>query len=268
MRRRTVFATLCVLLIFLALAFFLLPAFEHRSIYFPSAAYDAAPESFGLRAEPLEIASADGVRLAGWWIRGNGSRVLVYLHGNGGNISHRLERTKMLVDSTGLDVFLVDYRGYGRSTGRPSESGLYADGEAIFDAAQERGFSPDRIVLFGESLGGAVAIETALRRPCRALILEAPFLSVPRMAKAIYPFLPAFLVRTKFDNEEKIGRVAVPKLIAAAEQDDVVPLEQTRRLFELAREPKQFFLIRGAAHNNTYVVGGKEYLEIWRVFLE
>ncbi len=245
----------------------LLPAFEHRSIYFPSAAYEAAPESFGLRAETLEIASAGGVRLAGWWIRGKGSTALVYLHGNGGNISHRLERTKILVDSLGLDVFLVDYRGYGRSTGRPSEAGLYADGEAIYDAARERGFSPDRTVLFGESLGGAVAVETALRRPCRALILEAPFLSIPRMAKAIYPLLPSVLVRTKFDNEEKIGRVTVPKLIAAAEQDDVVPLKQTRRLFELAREPKRFYLIRGASHNNTYIVGGREYLEAWRRFL-
>src|SRR5262249_24619302 len=154
---------------------------------------------------------------------------------------HRLERTKMLVDSLGLDVFLVDYRGYGRSTGRPSEAGLYADGEAIYDAARERGFSPDRIVLFGESLGRAGAVETALRRRCRPRVLEAPFLSIPRMAKAIYAFLPAFLVRTKFDNEEKISRVAVPKLIAAAERDDVVPLEQTRRLFELARGPKLFF---------------------------
>ncbi|HYT31422.1 MAG TPA: alpha/beta hydrolase, partial [Thermoanaerobaculia bacterium] len=128
MRRRTVFATLCVLVIFLAFGFFLLPAFEHRSIYFPSAAYDAAPESFGLRADPLEIGSAGGIRLAGWWIRGSGETALVYLHGNGGNISHRLERTKMLVDSLRLDVFLVDYRGYGRSTGMPSEVGLYADG--------------------------------------------------------------------------------------------------------------------------------------------
>ena len=117
-------------------------------------------------------------------------------------------------------------------------------------------------------LEGAVAVETALKKPARAIILEAPFLSIPRMAKTIYPFLPSFLVRTKFDNEAKIGRVGIPKLIVAAENDDVVPPQQARRLFELAREPKQFYVIRGAAHNNTYIVGGREYLEVWRGFLK
>jgi len=243
------------------------PALERSSIYFPAREYEAAPENYRLRAETLEITSTDGVRLAGWWIRGAGATALLYFHGNGGNISHRLERTKMLLESLGLDVFLVDYRGYGRSSGSPGEAGLQADGEAIYEAARARGFSPERIVLFGESLGGAVAIETALRKSARAIILEAPFLSVPKMAKTIYPFLPSFLVRTKFDNEAKIGRVGIPKLIVAAEKDDVVPPEHARRLFELAREPKKFYVIRGAVHNNTYIVGGKEYLEEWRRFL-
>jgi uncharacterized protein len=260
--------TSAVLLLLVAASIAFLPAFERRSIYFPASAYDAAPEDLGLRAETLEIPSAGGVRLAGWWIHGGGTSALLYFHGNGGNVSHRLERTKMLVESLGLDVFLVDYRGYGRSSGAPNEAGLCADGEAIFEAARARGFAPERIVLFGESLGGAVAVETALRKPARAIILETPFLSIPRMAKMIYPFLPSFVVRTKFDNEAKIGRVGIPKLIVAAEKDDVVPPEHARRLFELAREPKQFFVIRGAAHNNTYIVGGGEYLEVWRGFLQ
>jgi len=255
------------LILFAAILLALRPVLERGSIYFPTRDYEAAPEDFGLRAETLEIASAGEVRLAGWWIRGAGATALLYFHGNGGNVSHRLERTKMLLDSLGLDVFLVDYRGYGRSSGSPGEAGLQADGEAIYEAARARGFSPERIVLFGESLGGAVAIETALRKSARAIILEAPFLSVPKMAKTIYPFLPSFLVRTKFDNEAKIGRVGIPKLIVAAEKDDVVPPEHARRLFELAREPKKFYVIRGAVHNNTYIVGGKEYLEEWRRFL-
>lgn len=255
------------LILFAAILLALRPVLERSSIYFPTREYEAAPENYGLRAETLEITSTDGVRLAGWWIRGAGATALLYFHGNGGNISHRLERTKMLLDSLGLDVFLVDYRGYGRSSGSPGEAGLQADGEAIYEAARARGFSPERIVLFGESLGGAVAIETALRKSARAIILEAPFLSVPKMAKTIYPFLPSFLVRTKFDNEAKIGRVGIPKLIVAAEKDDVVPPEHARRLFELAREPKKFYVIRGAVHNNTYILGGKEYLEEWRRFL-
>jgi fermentation-respiration switch protein FrsA (DUF1100 family) len=266
MIKKMVAAALLILIVGAFIA--LLPAIERRSIYFPTSAYEAAPEDFGLRAETLEILSSDGVRIAGWWIRGAGSTALLYFHGNGGNVSHRLERTKMLAESLGLDVFLVDYRGYGKSSGAPSEAGLCADGEAIYEAARVRGFTPDRIVLFGESLGGAVAVETALKKPARAIILEAAFLSIPKMARTIYPFLPSFLVRTQFDNEAKIGRVQIPKLIVAAENDDVVPPEHTRRLFELAREPKQFFLIRGAAHNNTYIVGGREYLEVWRDFLK
>jgi len=259
---------LTVLLLFCVGLTALLLAREGRFIYFPTRTYDATPEQYGLNVEALEIRCPDSILLRGWHVRGNGTTAVLYFHGNGGNISHRLERTKMLVENLGVDVFLVDYRGYGRSSGSAGEPGMYVDGEAIYEATRERGFPPDRIVLFGESLGGGVAVETALRRPVRSIILEAPFLSIPKMAKAIYPFLPSFVVRTKFDNEEKISRVQVPKLIAAAENDDVVPLAQTRRLFELAREPKRFFLIRGAEHNNIYIVGGREYLEVWRGFLK
>jgi len=241
---------------------------EASFIYFPQRQYDARPEDFGLAAEALSLESSGGVRLKGWWIHGSGSKALLFFHGNAGNISHRLERVRILVESLGLDVFLVDYRGYGESSGKPSEEGLYADGEAISRAATERGFPPDRIVLFGESLGCAVAIETALRHPCLALILETPFLSIAALAKEIYPFLPAFLIRTRFDNEAKIARITVPKLIVAAERDDVVPPGHARRLFDLAAPPKDFYVIPGATHNDTYLAGGRQYVEKWKEFLE
>lgn len=245
-----------------------LVANEKRFIYFPARNYDATPEDYGLRAEPLEISTADRVGLRGWWIRGKGERVLLYFHGNGGNVSHRLERARVLVDALGLDLFLVDYRGYGQSNGSPNEPGLYADGAAIYAAARERGFPPERIVFFGESLGCAVAVETALSHPGRAIVLEAPFLSIPAMAKAIYPFLPRFLVRTRFDNGSKVSRLTLPKLIAVPENDDVVPPSQGYRLFELAASPKQLYAIRGAMHNNTYIVGGAAYLDAWKRFLQ
>jgi fermentation-respiration switch protein FrsA (DUF1100 family) len=241
---------------------------EGRFIYFPSRDHEASPDDYGLRAEMLKISSAGQVNLHGWWIRGGGRTALLYFHGNGGNISHRLERAKILVDRLGLDVFLVDYRGYGKSGGRPSEAGLYADGAAIHQAASDRGFPPERIVLFGESLGCAVAIETALSHACRAVILETPFLSIPAMAKTIYPFLPSFFVRTRFDNAAKVPSLSMPKLFAVAEKDEVVPPAQGLRLYELAAPPKELYLIRGAAHNNTYIVGGADYLLAWRQFLE
>jgi len=240
---------------------------EASFIYFPLKEYALLPRDLGLRAEDLSLDSKGGAKLEGWRIHGDGRRALLYFHGNGGNISHRLERVKILVESLGLEVFLVDYSGYGKSTGRPSEEGLYADGEAIYRAARERGFPPDRIVLFGESLGCAVAIETALRKPCGAVILESPFLSIAAMARRYYPFIPPFLIRTRFDNAEKIPRLTAPKLIVAAERDDVVPSSHARQLFDLAAPPKDFYVIRGATHNDTYVAGGKEYLDVWKEFL-
>jgi len=246
----------------------MLRSLEAGFIYFPMRDYAAVPRDFGLRAEALSLESAGGARLEGWRVFGNGRRALLLFHGNGGNISHRLERVRDLVELLGLDVFLVDYRGYGKSTGRPSEAGLYADGEAIYLAARQRGFEPGRIVLFGESLGCAVAVETAIRRPCAAVILETPFLSIAEMAKAIYPFLPRFLIRTRFDNAAKIGRLGIAKLIVAAEKDDVVPPDHARRLYEAALPPRELFVIRGASHNDAYAVGGHEYLDVWRRFLD
>jgi fermentation-respiration switch protein FrsA (DUF1100 family) len=246
----------------------LLVASEDRLIYFPQRTLEARPADYGLSAEDLAVETADGVKLAGWWIRGRGETVLLYFHGNAGNISHRLERARDLVGTLGLDVVLVDYRGYGESGGKPSERGLYEDGEAIWRAVAARGVAPGRIVLFGESLGCAIAIETARRRACRAVILEAPFLSVPEMARSIYPFVPSFLIRSRFDNASKIAALTVPKLIVQAERDEIVPPKQTRRLFELAAPPKEYFVIPGARHNDAASVGGRPYLEAWRRFLQ
>ena len=260
----------CVLAVLVGAGGFvlLLRSLEASLIYFPIREYALLPGDLGLPAEALSLQARGGERLAGWWIHGRGRTALLYFHGNGGNASHRLERTKLLVEGLGLDVCLVDYRGYGQSTGRPDEQGLYADGEAIWDAAAARGFTPDRIVLFGESLGCAVAIETAIRRGCAGVILETPFASVAAMARRYYPFVPPFLIRTRYDNEAKIAAVTAPKLIVAAERDDVVPPEHATRLFETAREPKVFYSIRGATHNDTYLAGGKEYVDVWRRFLE
>jgi fermentation-respiration switch protein FrsA (DUF1100 family) len=240
---------------------------EARFIYFPQKALVAHPAAFGLKADDLWLRTGDGVRLHGWWIYGAGERVLVWYHGNAGNISHRLENARLLVERLGLDVVLVDYRGYGRSEGAPSEPGLYQDGRTMYQAVAGRGFRPEQIVLFGRSLGAAVAVDVALDRPCGAVILETPFLSVPALARRFYPFIPGFLIRTRFDSERKIARLTAPKLILHAERDEVVPLAHTQRLFALAAPPKRFHLIPGASHNDTYVVGGDEYVEVWRRFL-
>ena len=255
------------LLLFCALAGFVLVAgVEERFIYLPQKALEATPKAYGLEAETLWLDSG-GALLNGWWIRGSGQRALLFFHGNAGNIGHRLERAGLFARELHLDILLVDYRGYGESSGRPSEAGLYADGEAIYRCAADRGFRREQIVLFGESLGSAVALETALRHPCAAVILETPFLSIPAMAKTIYPFLPSFLIRTRFDNESKIAALSIPKLIVAAERDEIVPREHALRLFEVARPPKKLYVVSGAAHNDTYIAGGQQYLGMLKSFL-
>jgi len=245
----------------------LMLALESTFLYFPARTLDAQPRDYGLASDEVRLTASDGVRLHGWWLRGRGDRALVWFHGNAGNISHRLDNAKRLIDRFGLDILLVDYRGYGLSEGTPDESGLYRDGLAMYDEAARRGFAPSRIVLFGRSLGAAVAVEVALQRPHAALILETPFLSVPAMARVHYPFVPKALIRSRFDLEAKIASAQGPILVLHGDRDEIVPLAQARRVFELARPPKRFYLIRGAGHNDTYLVGGEEYFRAWQEFL-
>ena len=250
-----------------AVVVLLLVLMESRLIYFPMRDLAAQPGAFGLAHEELRLATSDGIRLHGWWLKGRGHAALVWYHGNAGNISHRLDNARELVARFGLDLFLIDYRGYGLSEGAPSEAGLYRDGLAAYEEARRRGFAPDCIVLFGRSLGAAVAVEVALAHEVRAIVLETPFRSLPAMARDHYPFVPRFLIRSRYDTEEKIARIRAPVLILHGDRDDIVPLAHARRLFDLAPEPKRFHLIRGAGHNDTYVTGGEAYFEAWRGFL-
>lgn len=268
MSLRHLFRPAALALIAWAIVVFLMLALESSFLYFPSRTLDARPRDYGLDADEVRLTADDGVGLHGWWLHGRGARVLVWFHGNAGNISHRLDNAKRLIDRFGLDILLVDYRGYGLSEGRPSEAGLYRDGLAMYDEAVRRGFGPARIVLFGRSLGAAVAVEVGLQRRSAAMILETPFRSVPAMARAHYPFIPAVLIRSRFDVEAKIAAVEVPKLILHGDRDEIVPLAHARRIFDLARPPKRIHLIRGAGHNDTYLVGGEEYFRAWREFLD
>ncbi len=258
-------AGVVLLAIVLAAAAFVL--LQRRLLYFPTRRVAAAPRDFGLEADDLSLRTEDGILLRGWWIRGSGRRVLIFFHGNAGNAADRLERARIFRNRLGLDVVLVDYRGYGASGGSPSEEGLYRDGRAVYRAVVDAGVRPDRIILFGESLGSAVAIEVARRWACAAVVLETPFLSVPALARVHYPFVPAFLVRSRFDNERKIAEVAAPKLFLVAENDEIAPPAQGRRLAEEARGARELFVIPGAHHNDTWIVGGEPYWRVWERFL-
>jgi len=243
---------------------------EKRFIFFPSREIDATPREWGLPYEDVYFTTADGVRLNGWWIPGTGSPVtLLWFHGNGGNISHRLHTIRVRRDRLGAAIFIFDYREYGRSEGRVSEEGTYRDGDAAIQYVRaRRGVDTRKIVFLGESLGSAVAVEMAIRHGPAGLILESPFLSIAEMTRISFPFLPIGpLLRTRYDTLSKIGRVPAPVLIVHGEDDEIVPFDHGRRLFEAAPEPKMFYAVKGAHHNDLFLVGGEAYLNVLARFL-
>ncbi len=235
---------------------------EESFIFFPERELEASPGELGLPFEDLHFRAEDGPLLHAWLIPGKGNPVsLLWFHGNAGNISHRLENILLLRERLPLNIFIFDYRGYGRSEGRPTEEGTYLDGRAALAALREREeVDPARVVFFGRSLGSAVAVELALHEPPLGLILEAPFTSIKELARRFLPF-PALasLVRTGYNSICKISKVRAPLLIIHGEQDEVVPIEQGRRLFHEAPGTKRFYAVLGAGHNDCYIVGGEPY---------
>jgi fermentation-respiration switch protein FrsA (DUF1100 family) len=206
--------------------------------------------------------------LHGWYVPGTQPETLLWFHGNAGNISHRVENLRLLHDHVGTAIFLFDYRGYGHSGGQPSERGLYEDARAAVQYLVHRhGVSSKKLVYFGRSLGSAVAIDLASEIPPRALILETPFVSIRAMARNLFGPLAVVAPRS-FDNLSKILRLKCPKLFIHGDSDSLVPYAQGRQLFEAAPPPKAFYTIRGAGHNDTYVVGGPTYFRRIRRFIE
>jgi fermentation-respiration switch protein FrsA (DUF1100 family) len=252
--------------------------FEERLIYYPARGPEAFREVEAHRArdpeapclEDCDFRASDGVRLHGWWCgprQGPAEAVLLLFHGNAGNLAWRYDRLRKLV-TLPAQVLIVDYRGYGRSEGTPSEEGLYRDAQAAWDhLTRARGLAPGRIVVFGKSLGGAPAVDLAARVQPAGLIVQSSFTSIPDMAGYVLPFLPRRLIRTQMDSLAKIPRVRCPKLFVHSPADEVVPYALGRRLFEAAGEPKRFHEVPGAAHNETSLVGGEAYLAALRDFV-
>jgi fermentation-respiration switch protein FrsA (DUF1100 family) len=217
----------------------------------------------GLRLQEVWFDSTDGARLFGWYVESKETPgVLLWCHGNAGNIIHRLENLVELY-RLGLSVLIFDYRGYGRSSGTPSEEGFYRDALAAYAYLTEtRRIAPERLVLFGRSLGAAVAGDVASRKPVAGLILESPFPSVGAVARAHYFGLPVdWLLSAEFNLVERLRRISVPVLVVHGDRDEVVPIQLGQQVFEAAREPKSFYLVPGADHNDLYVVGGRPYFQ-------
>lgn len=261
---KTIFSI--VLFLVIMRVYFLL--LEQQSLYHPRANIEQTPSEYKIPYEEVEIETDDGQRLYGWYIPASGAQVtIMYFHGNAGNISDRLHKVSFFHE-LGVNFLIVDYRGYGRSTGKPSEKGFYLDAKAQYDyLVARKHLKPDAIVAYGKSLGVGVAIELAVREKIRSLILEGGFDSVVSVAQDIYPFLPVrFIVSQNYDNARKISRITVPKLIVHGLQDDVMPIKYGKRLFDAAAAPKQFLAFPGGHNEDIYVVS-EEYKQKLRSFL-
>ncbi|HEY2761113.1 MAG TPA: alpha/beta hydrolase [Pirellulales bacterium] len=225
--------------------------FEESLLFFPAKYPDGDWNPPGLAFEDAWFDAADGTHLHGWFVPCEHPRaVALFAHGNAGNLSHRADLLEKL-HQMGVAVLEFDYRGYGRSAGQPTEAGILADGRAARTwLAKRAGVPESEIVLMGESLGGAVAVQLASETTARGLVLENTFSSAPDVAAFHYPWLPVKMMRTKLDSASAIGKYHGPLLQVHGDADTIVPIRLGQKLFEAANEPKQFVVIHGGDHND------------------
>jgi len=260
--RRMLYSILFILVSVWVLLSLLLYLFQPKFIYFPQSEIDYTPDMAGLPYEDIYFKTEDDVLLNGWFIPVEDAKnTLLFFHGNGGNISHRLESLKIFHE-IGLAVFIIDYRGYGQSQGIPSEQGTYRDAEAAWQyLAETRGISDEDIIIFGRSMGGAVATWLASRYTPNLLILESTFTSIADVAKHYYPYLPTHLLtRIKYASVDRIKDIHSPILISHSQTDEIIPYKYGRALFEKAQAPKIFLELKGG-HNDGFITTGPSYIQ-------
>jgi hypothetical protein len=268
MVKRMVFLVISSLVLVYVLLIAYVYVKQGSMLFFPLKEIETTPLAIGFDYQEVTLRTKDGVDISAWYIPAEDTRGFVlFCHGNAGNISHRLDSIRIF-HNLGLGVLIFDYRGYGRSKGTPDEEGTYRDAEAAWDyLVNSLHVAPERIILFGRSLGSAVAAEIALRKQTGALIMESGFTSVPDLGSSFYPYLPVRLLsKYRYASIEKVGKIKMPKLFIHSPEDEIVPYEQGRRLFESASEPKEFLQLTGG-HNEGFLLSGETYVEGLNSFL-
>ncbi len=243
-------------------------AFQERLVYIPSKTVSWTPSNYGLPFEDVTLTTRDGVELHGWFVPAKEPKgVVLFCHGNAGNVSHRID-TLQILNQLGLSTFIFDYRGYGKSEGKPGEQGTYYDADAAWKyLTRTRKIAASRIVVFGRSLGGAIAAWVAKEHSPRALVLESTFNSVPDMGRHLYPFLPVGLVaRIEYPTGKYVREAKCPVLVLHSQDDDIVPYALGREVFEAANEPKSFAELQGS-HNDGFMDMGDRYIETLSTFI-
>ena len=239
--------------------------FQPKLIYFPHNEIEATPALISLQYEDIALATTDGEGLNAWWIPHPEARAtLLFLHGNAGNISHRLDSINIF-HQLGLSVLIIDYRGYGKSTGNPSEQGTYIDAETAWNyLTNEKKIESDSIIIFGRSLGGAIATWLAEKHPPAGLIIESSFTSIEDMSKHYYPYLPtSLLARIKYSSIDRIANIKTPTLFVHSKHDEIIPYNYSKQLFtEALKETttEKSFLDTIGGHNDGFLLSGKQYI--------
>jgi fermentation-respiration switch protein FrsA (DUF1100 family) len=239
--------------------------FEHRQVYVPNRTLEAGAGDLGRAFEEARFTSGDGVKLHGWFFPADPDSpradwVLLLLHGNAGNVSHRMQFYQAWL-ALGINVLTFDYRGFGLSEGKPSEEGTYRDAQAAVQWLRQKGFAPDHIVALGKSLGGGVASELAVREPVAGLILQNTFTSIPDIGMELYPWLPVrWLHKIKYDTRSKLPRIQAPVMVTHSRGDDLIGFHHAERNFQSANEPKMLWEVLGS-HTSTVEDGREVYLK-------
>ena len=245
---------------------------EKGLIFFPIRELEGTPQDYQLGYEDAFFPAADSTRLHGWFVPSSNSKektTLLWFHGNAGNISHRLENLALLHRHLDISIFLFDYREFGLSQGQISKAGTYLDAQGAWSyLLEKRAIDPRDILLFGRSLGTALAVDLASREPCLGTVLEAAFTSSHDMLQRyFFGSIPPELLQDAYDNLGKIHQIRAPLLFVHGQYDEAIPLEMAQLLYRAAQAPKRFYLVPESGHNDTYVVGGSEYFHQWREFL-
>ena len=265
--------TIFYILILIALAYgafaLYLYFMQLKFLYCPVREITYTPEGLGLDFENITFRTADNVKLTGWYIPApNSELTILFCHGNGGNIMHRLDSINLFYH-LGLSCFIFDYRGYGQSEGKLTEQGTYTDALAAYEwLTKTKKILPENIILFGRSLGGTIATQLATKVKVKSLVIESSFTSYLDMGKKFYPYMPVkYFARFDYKTVDYIRNVKCPVIIIHSRDDEIIPFEFGREIYETATEPKEFVEISGN-HNDGFLTSGENYKKAWLNWVE
>ncbi len=242
---------------------------QPQFLYGPMQEVTYTPDELGLDFEDVVFQSSDGVKLTGWYVPANNSNLtILFCHGNGGNMMHSLDSINIFYN-LGLNCFIFDYRGYGKSEGKPSEEGTYLDARAAYDwLVNVKKLSPNNIIIFGRSLGGSIAAQLASKVAAKSLIVESAFTSYADIGKKFYPYMPVrWFARFRYNTIDYIKAVHCPVMIIHSRNDEIVPFEFGLELYETSNEPNEFVEISGS-HNDSFLVSSERYKKAWLNWLK